>query len=107
MKNLSQLMKQAQQMQAKMQEMQQKLDAMTVEGASGGGLIKVTMTCKGELTALKIDPSLVNKEDVEMLEDLVMAAINDAKFKSQKLMEEEMVKLTGGMSLPGGMKLPF
>lgn len=107
MKNLSQLMKQAQQMQAKMQEMQQKLDGMTVEGAAGGGLIKVTMTCKGEVITLKIDPSLVNKDEVEILEDLVTAAMNDAKFKSQKLMEEEMAKLTGGLSLPGGMKLPF
>jgi DNA-binding YbaB/EbfC family protein len=107
MKNLSQLMKQAQQMQAKMQEMQQKLEAMTVEGAAGGGLIKITMTCKGEVTALKIDPSLVNKDEVEILEDLITAAINDAKFKANKLMEEEMSKLTGGMSLPGGMKLPF
>lgn len=107
MTNLTQLMKQAQQMQAKMQEMQQKLDGMTVDGSSGGGMVKVTITCKGEVTSLKIDPSLVNKDEVEILEDLIVAAINDAKAKAQKLTEEEMSKLTGGLNLPGGMKLPF
>ena len=107
MTNLTQLMKQAQQMQAKMQEMQEKLGSMTVEGTAGGGLIKVTMTCKGDVTALTIDPSLVNKEEVDMLEDLLIAGLNDAKAKSQKLMEEEMSKATGGFQLPGGMKLPF
>jgi DNA-binding YbaB/EbfC family protein len=107
MTNLTQLMKQAQQMQAKMQEAQQKLETMVVEGTAGGGLIKVTMTCKGEVTALKIDPSLVNKEEIDMLEDLLIACLNDAKAKSQKLMEEEMSKVTGGLQLPGGMKLPF
>src|SRR6478752_9104088 len=104
MTNLTQLMKQAQQMQAKMQEMQEKLGSMTVEGTAGGGLIKVTMTCKGDVTALTIDPSLVNKEEVDMLEDLLIAGLNDAKAKSQKLMEEEMSKATGGFQLPGGMK---
>ena len=107
MKNLTQLMKQAQQMQTKMQEMQQKLESMMVDGCAGGGLVKVTMTCKGELSSLKIDESLVNKEEVEILEDLIVAAINDAKAKAQKLMDEEMAKLTGGLNLPGGMKLPF
>ena len=107
MKNIAQLMKQAQQMQSKMQEVQAKLDEMTVEGTSGGGMVNVTMTCKGEVKKLKIDPSLVDKDEIEMLEDLITAALNDAKAKAQTLMDEEVKKVTGGLGLPGGMKLPF
>lgn len=107
MKNLTQLMQQAQQMQAKMAEAQKKLDEKIVEGQSGGGLVKVVMTCKNDLVSLSIDPSLVVADEKEVLEDLIVAACNDARTKAQKLVEEEMGKVTGGLQLPGGMKLPF
>ena len=107
MKDFSGLMKQAQQMQQKMQEAQERLGQLTVEGTAWGNLVKVTMTCQGDVKALKIDPSLVDPSDVEMLEDLIKAALQDARHKGQKLTEEEMQKVTGGMGLPGGMKLPF
>jgi len=107
MKNLGQLMKQAQQVQAKMTEMQEKLAAMEVEGAAGGGLVHATVTGKGELKRLKIEPSLVDPKEVEVLEDLVVAAVNDARGKIDALTAEEMKKVTGGIPLPPGMKLPF
>jgi len=107
MKNLGNLMKQAQQMQAKMQEMQQRLAEMEVEGASGGGMVKVTATGKGDVKRLKIDKSLVDPNDVEVLEDLIVAAINDARAKADAISVEEMQKLTGGLNLPPGIKLPF
>ncbi len=107
MKNLGNLMKQAQQMQAKMQEMQQRLAEMEVEGASGGGMVKVTATGKGDVKRLKIDKSLVDPNDVEVLEDLIVAAINDARGKADAMSVEEMQKLTGGLNLPPGIKLPF
>ncbi|HEX9465013.1 MAG TPA: YbaB/EbfC family nucleoid-associated protein [Alphaproteobacteria bacterium] len=107
MKNLGQLMKQAQQVQAKMAEMQEKLAAMEVEGAAGGGLVRATVTGKGELKRLKIEPSLVDPKDVEVLEDLIVAAVNDARGKIDALTADEMKKLTGGIPLPPGMKLPF
>ncbi len=107
MKNLGQMMKQAQQMQAKMAEMQEGLDAVEVSGGAGGGLVTVTLNGKGEMHGLKIDPSLVNPDEVEVLEDLVTAAFNDAKIKVEAHMQEEMSKLTGGLKLPPGMNLPF
>jgi DNA-binding YbaB/EbfC family protein len=107
MKNLSQMMKQAQEMQAKMQEMQDRLDEAEITGVSGGGLIKVTLTGKGSLKTLTIDPSLVNPGDVEMLEDLITAAFNDAKAKVEAFAAEKMSEITGGLQLPPGMKLPF
>tara|TARA_R110002095_G_scaffold195724_4_gene174425 strand:- start:17 stop:340 length:324 start_codon:yes stop_codon:yes gene_type:complete len=107
MQNIGKLMKQAQQMQKKMQDVQAKLDEMTVEGSAGGSMVNVVMTCKGEVKKLTIDPSLVDKDEIEMLEDLITAALNDAKGKAQTLMDEEMANVTGGMGLPGGMKLPF
>ena len=107
MKNIGQLMKQAQQMQKKMQDAQAKLDEMTVEGTAGGDMVSVTMTCKGNVKKLSIDPSLVDKEEIDMLEDLITAALNDAKTKSDALTEQEMSGVTGGMGLPGGMKMPF
>lgn len=107
MTNIGQLMKQAQQMQKKMQDVQAKLDDMTVKGTAGGGMINVVMTCKGEVKKLTLDPSLVDKDEIEMLEDLITAAMNDAKGKAQALMDKEMAGVTGGMGLPGGMKLPF
>ena len=107
MTNIAQLMKQAQQMQKKMQDAQSKLDDMTVDGAAGGGMVNVTMTCKGNVKKLSIDPSLVDKDDIEMLEDLITAAMNDAKAKADALTEQEMSSVTGGMGMPGGMKMPF
>lgn len=107
MKNIGQLMKQAQEMQTKMAEMQKELEKITVEGASGGGMVKVTVNCKGDVQSLKIDPSIVDASDVEMLEDLVVAALNDAKTKAEARTAEEMSKITGGLNLPGGMNLPF
>lgn len=107
MKNLGNLMKQAQQMQAKMAEMQAKMVELEVTGASGGGMLKVTLNGKYELKSIKIDKSLVDPEDVEVLEDLIVAAFNDAKSKVENTMQDEMGKLTGGLNLPPGMKLPF
>lgn len=107
MKNLGQMMKQAQQMQAKLGEMQSRLAELEVEGAAGGGMVKVTLTGKGDLRKVKIDPKAVDPADTEMLEDLLVAAFNDAKQKAEAMMQEEMGKLTGGLNLPPGMKLPF
>ncbi len=107
MKNLGQMMKQAQQMQAKMAELQEQLAATEVTGVSGGGMVHATMNGKGELRAVKIDPSLVSPDDVEVLEDLIVAAAQDAKSKVEVEVAEQMQKLTGGLDLPPGMKLPF
>ena len=107
MKNLGNLMKQAQQMQAKMAEMQGKMELMEVSGASGGGMVQVLINGKGEMRKLKIDPSLVDPNDIEVLEDLIVAAFNDAKSKVESTMADEMQKLTGGLNLPAGFKLPF
>ncbi|WP_142849270.1 YbaB/EbfC family nucleoid-associated protein [Telmatospirillum sp. J64-1] len=107
MKNLGQIMKQAQQMQAKMAEMQAKMAELEVTGTSGGGMVSVTLNGKSELRKLKIDPSLVDPNDVEVLEDLIVAAFNDAKTKAETQMQDEMSKLTGGLNLPAGFKLPF
>jgi nucleoid-associated protein EbfC len=107
MKNLGNLMKQAQQMQTKMAEMQAKLAEMEVGGAAGGGMVQVTVNGKGEMRRIKIDPTLCSADDVEVLEDLVVAAFNDAKGKLEVLMQDEMQKITGGLNLPGGLKMPF
>lgn len=107
MKNLGNMMKQAQQMQAKMQEMQAKLGEVEVTGQSGAGMVSVTLNGKGELRKLKLDKSVVDPEDVEVLEDLIMAAFNDAKQKVEAHMAEETQKLMGGLKLPPGMKFPF
>ena len=107
MKNLGQMMKQAQQMQAKMAELQAALDQAEVTGQSGGGMITITTSAKGDPKKVKIDPSLVKPEDVEVLEDLIVAAMRDARQKGEALVAEEMGKLTGGLQLPAGFKLPF
>ncbi len=107
MKNLGQMMKQAQQMQAKMAEMQETLDKVEITGSAGGGMVSVTMTGKGEMRKVKIDPKLADPADVEVLEDLIIAAGNDAKQKVEAHVAEKMRELTGGLSLPPGMKLPF
>ena len=107
MKNINQMMKQAQQMQEKMAAMQEKLDHVEMTGLSGGGMVKVTVNGKSEMKGLAIDPSLVDPKEVEVLEDLIIAAFNDAKAKVEAHVAEEMAKITGGMGLPAGMKLPF
>ena len=107
MKNLGQMMKQAQQMQAKMAEMQEKLEALEVEGSSGGGMVRVTLSVKGSMRAIKIDPALIDPAEAEVLEDLILAAVNDAKAKGEALAAEEMQKLTGGLQLPPGLQLPL
>ena len=107
MKNLGQMMKQAQEMQAKMAEMQERLAEIEVTGASGGGMIQVTLNGKGEMRKVEIDPALVNPNEVEVLEDLIVAATNDAKVKVEALAAQRMSELTGGLNLPPGFKLPF
>jgi len=107
MKNLGQIMKQAQEMQTKMQEMQEKLSAVEMTGTAGAGLVTVMMNGKGELRQVKISPELFNSEDVEVVEDLIVAACSDAKAKAEAHMAEEMSKVTGDLQLPPGMKLPF
>ena len=107
MKNLAGLMKQAQQMQSKMQEMQSKLETLEIEGVSGAGLVAVTLNGKGDLRRVKIDAKLADPADIEMLEDLIVAAHRDAKTKIEALTQDEMQKVTGGLQLPPGMKLPF
>ena len=105
--NLSKMLKQAQEMQGKMTEMQGRLAAMEVSGQSGAGMVTATMNGKGELRRLKIDPSLADPNDLEVLEDLVVAAVGDAKTKVEALVQEETSKLMGGLQLPPGMTLPF
>ncbi len=107
MKNLGQMMKQAQAMQAKMAEMQEKLAQLEVSGQSGAGMVQATLNGKSELRGLKIDPSLIDPGEVEVLEDLIVAAVNDAKTKVEAKVAEEMKNVTGGLELPPGMTLPF
>lgn len=94
-------------MQSRMTEMQAKLEEATVTGQSGGGLVKVTLSGKGAMTGVVIDPSLLKPEEKDILEDLLMAAHSDAKAKSEAMMAEEMKAVTGGLPLPPGFKLPF
>ena len=104
--NIGQMMKQAQMMQENMRRMQEQLGTMEVEGQSGSGMVKVVMTCKHEVRRVSIDPSLVG-DDKDMLEDLLVAAINDAARKVEATVQEKMGALTAGMGLPAGLKLPF
>ena len=101
------LMKQAAQMQAKMQEMQAELDQIEVEGTAGGGMVTVTLSAKGDLKGIKIDDSLLKPSEKEIIEDLLVAAHADARRKAETVMQDKMKDLTGGLSLPPGMKLPF
>ena len=105
--NIQKMMKQAQQMQKKMEEAQDKLGDLEVMGSAGAGMVEVTLTGKGEARKVKIDPKIVDPDDIEMMEDLIVAAINDAKSKSETASNDEMSKITGGMGLPPGMKMPF
>ena len=107
MKNIGQLLKQAQEMQEKMAEMQAQLETVEMEGVAGGGSVRLTLNGKGDLKKVAIDKALVDPEEVEVLEDLIVAAFNDARRKVTTHAEQEMQKLTGGLQLPGGLKLPF
>ena len=107
MKNLGQMMKQAQEMQARMAELQAKLAEVELSGSAGGGMVQITLNGKGEMRRCKIDKSLLVPDESEVLEDLIVAATNDAKSHVEAHLQEEMSKLTGGLQLPPGMKLPF
>ena len=100
------LMRQAQQIQENMRKLQDELASVEVEGQSGAGMVKVTMTCRHDVKRVSIDPSLL-ADDKDMLEDLVAAAVNDAVRKVEAAVQERMSALTGGLGLPPGMKLPF
>lgn len=105
MTDFMKMLQQAQEMQGRLQQMQHDLEGKTVTASSGGGMVTATADGKGQIRALKIDPTVVNPGDVEMLEDLVLAAVSEAQKRAGELAQEEMRKLTGGLSLP--FKLPF
>ena len=105
MKNFTQMMKQAQELQGRMAEMQAEMERTIVEGCSGGGMVMVSLNGKGDMTGVKIDPSLLKPGEGEILEDLVVAAHADAKSKVEEAMKEKMKALTGGLPLPPGLKL--
>lgn len=105
MKDLMGMMKQVQDMQARMQRMQEELGALEVTGSAGGGLVSVTLTGKGDMKRVRIDPSLLKPEEAEIIEDLIVAASSDAKSKVEAQMQEKMSEVTGGLPLPPGMKL--
>ncbi|WP_099827032.1 YbaB/EbfC family nucleoid-associated protein [Oceaniglobus indicus] len=105
--DMGKMMKAAQDMQGKMTELQEQLETMTVEGQSGAGLVKATATAKGVLTGLDIDPSIFNPDEKEVVEDLILAAIKDAQSKAAEKSQEELGKLTEGLGLPPGFKMPF
>ncbi|MBM3566512.1 MAG: YbaB/EbfC family nucleoid-associated protein [Alphaproteobacteria bacterium] len=107
MKNLSQMLKQAQALQTRMQEMQAQLDALEVTGVAGGGKVSVTMTGKGDVRRVRIEPALLVPAEAELVEDLVRAALADAKAKADAEAKARMGDLTGGLPLPPGFQLPF
>jgi DNA-binding YbaB/EbfC family protein len=107
MPNLDEIMKMAQDVQAEMQKAQEKLETIEVEGAAGGGLVKVRATAKGRINGVDIDESLLKPSQKAMLEDLIAAAINDARAKADAAAAPELQKMTSGMPLPPGFKLPF
>lgn len=108
--NMAAIMKQAQKVQEEMQKVQNNLENITVEATSGGGMVKVEANCKLQILSIKIEPEVYGEEDKEMLEDLVVAAVNQAIINAQQKANEEMEKVTGGLlgglNLPGGFKLP-
>jgi DNA-binding YbaB/EbfC family protein len=105
MKNPFEMMKQVQELQGRVQQMQAELAALEVSGQSGAGMVRITLNGKGEMRAVKIDPSLLKPDDVEMVEDLVLAAFQDAKGKVEGEMQKRMQEVTGGLPLPPGLKL--
>ena len=107
MNNMSQIMKQAKAMQEKMAEMQKKIEETEIEGSSGGGAVKIVMNGKHEVKNLFIDPSIVNSNEKEVLEDLIIAAINDVNKKIAESTNDQLGSISGGMGLPPGLKLPF
>ncbi len=107
MRDMLGLMKQAQVMQAKMQEMQAELEQLEVEGQAGGGMVRVTLSAKGQMKGLAIDDQLIKPDEKVILEDLIVVAHEDARKKAERLLEEKMKGMTAGLSLPPGMKLPF
>jgi DNA-binding YbaB/EbfC family protein len=107
MKNLGNMLKQAQELQSKMADIQARLSDVELDGSAGGGMVTVTLNGKGDMRRVKIEPALADPGEVEILEDLLVAAFNDAKAKVEAHVQEEMGKLTGGLSLPAGLKLPF
>ncbi len=107
MKNLAGLMKQASQMQSKMADMQERVALMSADGSAGNGLVTLTLSGKGELRALHIDPKLADPADTETLQDLILAAHQDAKAKVEAMLQAEMSRVTGGLNLPPGLSLPF
>ena len=107
MRDIMGMMGKVKEMQAKMEKMQAEIAALEVEGKSGGGLVSVTMTGKGELKGIKIDPTLFKEKEVEILEDLIVAAHKDAKDKAESVMAEKTKEMTAGLPIPPGMKLPF
>jgi DNA-binding YbaB/EbfC family protein len=100
-RGLGNILKQAQQMHAKITQLQEEMAGKTVEASSGGGMVNMVMNGKQEVLSIHIDPEVVNKEDIEMLQDLIAAAVNEAIRKSHEMMQEEMKKITGGLSIPG------
>lgn len=108
--DMNSLLKQAQKLQGEMKKVQETLSSITVEGSAGGGMVKVVANCKLEVLSIKIDPEVLNEEDQEMIEDLIVAAVNQAIQNAQKRAEEEMKKVTGGMlgnlNLPGNLNIP-
>ena len=107
MMDMMKMMQQAKQMQDKMQQMQADLENVEVTGSAGGGMVTTTMTCKGVMRDIKIAPEVIDPSDPDMLQDLIIAAVNDAKAKAETRSAEEMKQLTEGLPLPPGMKLPF
>ena len=107
MKNLGQLMKQAQEMQSRMADLQQQMEGHEVTGIAGGGMVEVTLNGKGDMRRIKVDPALLSADEVTVMEDLIVAAHHEAKIKAEAAMAEKMSELTGGLQLPPGMKLPF
>jgi DNA-binding YbaB/EbfC family protein len=100
-KGLGNILKQAQQMQAKISQLQEEMAGKSVEATSGGGMVKIVMNGRQEILSIRIDPEVVNREEIEMLQDLIAAAVNEAIRKSQEMMQEEMKKITGGLNIPG------
>ena len=107
MNNFKNMIKQAQDLQKKMDEAQEKVETLEAEGISGGGIVKITINGKNNVTSVNIDETAIDKNEKEILEDLIVAAFNDARDKIQRKIADEMSSLTGGIKLPPGMKLPF
>ncbi len=107
MRDFGKMLKQAQELQGRMAKLQEEVELLEVEGRAGGGLVTVTLNGKNEMKGLKIDPSLMNAEEVEILEDLIVAAHADARAKAEAAVADRMRDVTGGLQLPAGMKLPF